>query len=134
MATTYRCKTMERKGFEIDLRMLNDCTSKYPGLTFVGYYNIYPEYKKPYVLEDHMETVYRKRHIDIGGYLKNGIDCGDGVVFDKHHDELVDMYTGLVVSAHDNYRVSKDTYNLPYDYNNEQVSDVVRYGTYIDEW
>mgnify|MGYP003295075417 CR=1 FL=1 len=125
---------MERNGFEIELRVLNDCTSKYPGLTFVGYYNIYPEKKKPYRLEDYFEFIHGMKHVDIGGCLKNGIKRGLGKIFDKHHDEVVDMYTGLVVSAHDNYKVSKDILKRPYEHYFDKTKDDVGYGDYVDEW
>ena len=125
---------MERNGFEIELRVLNDCTSKYPGLTFVGYYNIYPEKKKPYRLEDYFEFIHGKEHVDIGGYLKNGIKRGLGKIFDKHHDEVVDMYTGLVVSAHDNYRTGILGFDVVDKKYYQKTPDDVGYGDYVEEW
>ena len=134
MVTVYRCSTIERNGFEIELRILNDCIAKYPGMTFVRHFNIDYNIKKPYRLEDYFEFIHGKEHVDIGGYLKNGIKRGLGKIFDKHHDEVVDMYTGLVVSAHDNYRVSKQSADRPFTHYEEKTSDDVGYGDYQDSW
>ena len=134
MATVYRCKTIERNGFEIELRILNECIAKYQHMTYVQPFNIDYTIKKPYKLEDYFETVHGRRHIDIGGYLKNGINRGLGKIFDKHHDEVVDMYTGLVASSHDNHKVSKDIWKRPTDFNHKKTSDDVGYGDYVEEW